>query len=231
MNQNQRNHKAMFNAVFNVFEEYVTTLETNPMLDQVRQDFIAQLTELSEVQMIQEGHATGSGQLKQQEETKMIQATVRVAAAIYVYALDNNKPDLQAKTNFTPSHLQRMGAEKLKTTCLNIHELATQQNGNLTDYGITTDDIALLKKEIDDYSAVIVTPRSAVVTRSQATARIAELVTELNQLLKNKADKLMLLFQQTDPKLYQTYKAARIIVDFRKAKRKEVSEVEEEVED
>ncbi len=227
MNQTQRNQKAMFHAVAHTFQTHATTLSANAVLADACTSFNALLSELSEVQMIQEGHATGSGELKQKEEAEMIQATVQVAAAVYVYAIDNNQPDLQRKASVSPSQLQHMSAEKLITTCLNIHALAAQLNGNLSDYGVLPEAITNLKKEIDDFAAVIASPRSAIVTRSQATARIAELVTELNQLLKDRVDKLMLLFQHNQPQVYQTYKAARIIVDLHKATKKEEEEVEE----
>ena len=227
MNQVQRNQKAMFNAVSNTFQSHFGVITSNPAMSIVSTHFNTLLNALTDVQMIQEGHATGSGQLKQKEEAEMIQVAVQVAAAVYVYAIDQNLPDLQAKASVSPSQLQRMNAEKLKTTCLNIHALAAQLNGNLTDYGVSPEAIINLKKEIDDFASVIASPRSAIVTRSQATARVAELVTELNQLLKDKADKLMILFQQSHPMVYQTYKAARIIVDLHKGKKKEEEEVEE----
>ncbi|MBI9065569.1 MAG: hypothetical protein JEZ14_26535 [Marinilabiliaceae bacterium] len=221
MNQIQRNQYAMFIAVKNTIATNRPAIESNVVMVTVINSFSSLLDELSEVRMIQEGHAAGSGQLKQKEEAEMIQATVQVAAAVYVYAIDQNLPDLQAKASVSPSQLQRMNAEKLKTTCLNIHALAAQLDGNLTDYGVTPEAIINLKKEIDDFAAVIASPRSAIVTRSQATTRVAELISELNQLLKTKADKLMLLFQHSHPAVYQTYKAARIIVDLHKAKKKE----------
>ena len=119
----------------------------------------------------------------------------------------------------------------MKTACLNIHSLAVKHKDIFVDYGSAPEKVDELKKEIDDFITVISAPRSAIVTRSQATQRMKELFSEINQLLKNKTDKLMLLFEHSHPEVYQNYKAARIIVDLHKGgKKEEVEKVESEME-
>ncbi len=227
MNKTQQNQKSMFNAVGDTFNTYSAILDTNPAMVSSRTVFGTLMGELEQVEMVQSGHAVGHAELKQKEEAEMIQKTVQIAAILYVYAIDNNLPDLQKKASVSPSMLQHMSSEQLKTACLNIHSLAVKYKEIFVDYGSTPEEVDTLKKEIDDFITVISAPRSAIVTRSQATQRMKEIFSEINQLLKNKTDKLMVLFEPSHPEVYQNYKAARIIVDLNKGRKQEV---EEEVE-
>ncbi|TAJ15221.1 hypothetical protein DMA11_02110 [Marinilabiliaceae bacterium JC017] len=219
MNQTQRNHVAMFTATQTTFNTHQAAIQAIPALAATTNQFSLLFGELTQVQMIQAGQTTGTSALKIKEEAEMIQDTVQMAAAIYVYAIDNNLPDLQARVSISPSELRQMNDEGRKTTCLNIHAEAAKLDGSLTEYGTTPEMIVKLKKEIDDFAALIASPRSAIVTRSQATARLAEIIDQMNHLLRDKADKLMLLLKQNNPEAYNAYKASRIIVDLRGPKK------------
>jgi len=221
MNARQRNYVAMFAALKEFILTHRAQLETIPALATLIQQFLDLMPEIESARLIQSGHTTGTGDLKQKEEAEMIQATVQVAASIYVYAQINNLPDLQAKVNVSPSQLKQMPDDELKVTCLNIHAEATKQADNLTDYGTTPETISQLKKEIEDFATLIASPRAAIVTRSQATRRLKELIEQTNNLLRNQLDKLMVLFEHTQPQVYNTYRSARIIVDLKRSTKAE----------
>jgi len=224
MNAKQRNQLAMFIAVKNVFGTYPSEFQTIPAFDSFINEFYTQLSQIEAVYQIQIGNITGRTQLKQKEEKEMIEATIRTAAAMYVYAQVNNMPDLMAKCKVSAWILEKLSAVKLKTICLNIYEEAAKLNDALSNYGISAEKVAQLKKEIDDFDELIGAPRAAIVTRSQARQELVELMDTTNDLLRNKVDKLMELLKETYTKVYNTYKAARIIVDLRAGK--QVVEVE-----
>jgi len=180
--------------------------------------FTSKLDEIDAVYQIQSGNITGITQLKQQAEKEMIDATVKLAAAMYVYAQIENKPDLQEICKVSPSMLGVMPAEQLKITCTNVYTQGAQLGDELVNFGQSPEDVAQLKTEIDEFAEVIGAPRNAIVTRSQARQELDVLVKEGNDLLRNKADKLIELLKDTEPKVYNTYKAARIIVDLRAGK-------------
>jgi hypothetical protein len=134
---------------------------------------------------------------------------------MYVYAQVNDMPDFPAKCAISASQMERMSDEKVKATSLNVYGEAVKLGDVLSDYGQTVEDVTQLKKEIDDFSALIASPRSAIVTRSQATKELDTLMQEANDLLRNNIDKLMELLKSKQPKVYNTYLAARTIVDLR----------------
>lgn len=216
MNSIQRNKLAMLMAVSAFFDRFKSELSILPALSKAIEKFMAMMTEINEVHSIQQGLMQSNTQMKQKEEAEMIQAVVQTAAAMHVYAQVNNLPDLADKTRVSPSTLQKMPDVELKTACLHIYDQAKALDGQLTDYGITSEMIDQLKKEIDDFVALISSPRSAIVTRSQATARLKTLFSDITILLNDQIDQLMVLFKDAQPQVYHTYKAARIIVDLKK---------------
>jgi len=215
MNAKQRNRLAMFMAVKNVFGFYPTELGTIKVLQGFIEKFNELIAKIEAVHQVQQGNTTGARQLKLKEEAEMIDATVKLAATMYVYAQVNEMPDLQAKCAISASQMERMPDEKVRAICLNVYNEAVQLGDVLADYGQTVDDVTQLKKEIDDFSALIAAPRSAIVTRSQATKELESLMRETNDLLRNNIDKLMELLKESQPKVYNTYLAARTIVDLR----------------
>ncbi|MGQ1787799.1 MULTISPECIES: hypothetical protein [unclassified Saccharicrinis] len=218
MNARQRNKVAMFKAVDKVFNTFNTEINSIPALGEQVNLFYATSGKIQEVYQIQQGLSNSNSALKVKEEAELIEATVEMAAALFVYAQINSMPDLQAKCAVTPSQLEKMPDEMLQAACLNIYREAEKLNGNLTDYGKGPEDITALKKEIDDFVNIVSAPRAAIVTRSQATTELDKLIKDCTNLLTDKIDKLMLLIQNKNLKVYNTYKAARVIVDLRKGK-------------
>jgi hypothetical protein len=215
MNAKQRNRLAMFMAVKNVFGVYPTELSVIKALENFIVKFNELMTKIESVHKVQQGNTSGARKLKLKEEAEMIEATVKLAATMYVYAQVNDMPDLQAKCAISASQMERMSDEKVKATSLNVYEEAVKLGDVLSDYGQTVENVTQLKKEIDDFSALIASPRSAIVTRSQATKELDTLMQEANDLLRNNIDKLMELLKSKEPKVYNTYLAARTIVDLR----------------
>jgi hypothetical protein len=214
MNAKQRNRMAMFMAVKKVFGTYPAELNIK-VLEGLIVKFNELMAQIEEVHQIQQGNTTGARQLKLKEEAEMIEATVQLAATMYVYAQVNDMPDLQSKCAVSATQMERMPDEKVKATCLNVYNEAVKLGDVLADFGQTVEDVTQLKKEIDDFAALISSPRSAIVTRSQATKELDSLMREANDLLRDKIDKLMELLKSSQPKVYNTYLAARVIVDLR----------------
>ncbi|MGD9994154.1 MAG: hypothetical protein AB7S69_12740 [Salinivirgaceae bacterium] len=218
MNKTQNNHLSSYLAIANVLTKYGAKLAIVPALAAVVSRFMALLEELKEVQLIQEGKTTGTTLQKQKEEAEMIEITLRVAAAIYVYATDQKNLELQEEVKVSSWYLKNLGDSSLLNRCNQIHQIASGLDAEaLTPYGILAETISGLRKEIDDFAALIAKPRTQIVARSTATKRLKELFDEINALLRDEMDKLMLVLQGQEPVVYNEYKAARIIVDLRGA--------------
>lgn len=213
MNKNQINHLYMFKAVDTVLSKYEAVVNSLPVLATACITFREKLTVIDSTLLIQEGQITGVAQQKQKEEEEMIVAALRVAAAMYVYAQDTNDLELSAKVKLS-KNIKGLNDTVLLNTCKTVLNLANGvATDALTSYGITAEDISSLEKEITDFEQLVTKPRSAVVTRSQATALLADLLKETSALLSDKMDKLILILEANNPLFYNEYRAARIIVD------------------
>ena len=143
----------------------------------------------------------------------MIQITLEIAAAVYVYASIIGDNELRDKISYSPSYLRGSRDNILKDISQVIHDEADKVIVNIADYGKTPADLAQLQKEIDGYAAILAKPRTAIGTRATATTRLVELFQQGDDFLKSQLDKLMVSYQNSEPVFYQTYQNARNIVD------------------
>jgi hypothetical protein len=231
MNKKQSNHLSSYLAVAFVLTKYEAKVGLVPALEAAVTKFTSLLNELQEVRQIQEGRITGAALQKQKEEDEMIEATLRVAAGIYVFAREQDNLELQQKVKISDSKLRKMGNSALLSQCTLIYNLAMELNAEaLIPFGIVPESLAGLKKEIDDFALLVGKPRSGIVARSAATLRLQELFKEIGDLLREEMDKLMLVIKGQEPAFYNEYKAARVIVDLRGPYEKEEAASEEESE-
>jgi len=195
-------------------KNYQERIGSDAVLNRLFDEFFANYTQAQAAMLIQQGYTSEAAKLKQKEEDEMVEATVRLAARAYVYAVEQKLPGLQEKFSVSAWDLRRMSDVKLHTACLSIHEAL---NGIVNTpaasvYGITPELLTGMKKEIDDFYALISQPRIDIITRSQATGKISELIKTMKDLLTNRLDKLMMALPATDSAMLNEYKAARVII-------------------
>lgn len=213
MKKEQRSKKAMFTAVKKFFIKYQTIIDSVPALKDGVEKFLGINEEIDKVILVQEGKITGSSKDKQKEEQEMIDATIRIAAGLYVMALDNSNFEVMEKVDLSPSALGGLPETDLLSACKNVLKLARENQEGIVNYGIVAEDVDNLDAEIGDFEAVLANPRTEIVTRSQATAKLKELIKSEMDLLNQKLDKLILMFKQSETVFYNEYKSARIIVN------------------
>ena len=80
---------------------------------------------------------------------------------------------------------------------------------------ITGLTLAALQQQIHDFEALLSAPREAIVTRAEATSRLAEYFASGDDILKTRMDALMKQFEG-EAAFYKQYQGARIIVDLGK---------------
>lgn len=213
MNKVQSNQMAMLLAVYHVFKNFNEIPESIPALSKFIAEFINRMNLIEIAHREQEGHSTANAAQKLKEENEMIDLTITLAAAIYVYAMDQGNLELAAKVDKPASYYGTLKQSSLIAFCRNVLDLAKGLVDQLADYGISQATVDAMEKEIAGFASVIVAPRQRIVSRSEATKRLDALLREQMNLLKHKLDKMMLMFRSSHPNFYQSYKNARIIVN------------------
>ncbi len=213
MTDRQENKRSMYLAVQRVCNRDNSVWSGLTAFAGAFGDFEDTITNIETQRLIQEGRTTGIAENKQKEEDEMIQKTTEVAASVYAYAADNDDNALMQKVNYSPSDLRRSRDTILKDICQLVHDETDKVVTNLADYGIVDTDLTDLQKEIDDFANIIAEPRTATGTRATATSQLVQLIIDGDSTLKDRMDKLVEQFKTSDRRFYRSYKSARIIVD------------------
>jgi len=224
MTKKQRNYYAMFMAVAQLCTKYSETIATVPALQSLFNEFRERQLQIDATMQVQQGRITGSAQQKYKEEQEMITATARMAAVLYVYALDTSNFEMAEKVNVNPSELTTMSQKVLQTTCLNILAELRKVDTQLANYGVTPGDTVFLEKEIGDYTSLMSKPRTEIVTRAEATSRLQLQFKDQLDLLNQKIDRMMMTCKASNPTFFNEYKCARVLVNMGVRHNNEVAE-------
>lgn len=219
MEKSQISFMSMFLSLTHFYSNYEVVINSNPVLNRLFNELFGYYAQIQEAALVQEGHTSEASKLKQKEEAEMIDATIMLSARAYVYAIESEQPGLLEKLSITSWKLRNLSDVKLHTTCAAIHEaLAGIAPEAIALYGITPEMLSNLKKEIADFYALISQPRANIITRSQATAKISELVTKSKSLLTDRLDKMVLSLPEASETMKNEYKASRIIIEIKNKK-------------
>jgi len=227
MNDTQENKRRMYIAVQIACNRFQDVWSGMPGFVNIFGKFETTIADIDIQSQIQEGKTTGITENKQKEEDEMIQISLQVAAGVFVHALEIGDNELKRKVNYSPHDMHASRDTVLMDKCQVIHDTASTVVADLADYGITPDTLAQQQKEIDDYAAIIGQPRNAIGTRATATARLIELFKQGDGLLKNKLDKLMINYQNSNPEFYNQYHSVRKIVNLGTRHQQEPEQPEE----
>ena len=212
MTDSQENKLSMYLAVRGICNGHNGTWNGLPAFVDAFTAFENTIHHIHEARAVQEGKITGVTADKQQEKADMIAHTIRIAKAVYAHANTTGNATLRDRVDYSPSMLKKTRDTELRDICQIIHDTANGHIGNLGDYGVDAAMLAGLQGEINDFEALLSGPREAIVTRAEATARLAEWFKQGDSILKERMDPLTELFKH-EGAFYSLYHKARIIVN------------------
>jgi len=217
----------MFLSLTHFYSNYEVIISNNPVLNRLFSELFGYYNEMREAALVQQGYTSEAFKLKQKEEAEMIDAILMLSARAYVYAIESEQPGLLEKVSITTWKLRNLSDVKLYTTCSAIYEaLAGIAPDAIASYGITAEMLNNLQKEIADFYALISQPRADIITRSQATAKISELMAKSKSLLTDRLDKIVMSLPEASETMKNEYKASRIIIEMKNKKATAEVEVE-----
>ena len=122
-------------------------------------------------------------------------------------------PALGAQVEFSKAGLGKLSDDDLETAGKRVATLAKGHAAALADHLVTAADVAELEQLTADFDAIKNQPRTAIAGRAGETATLPDLVTAATGLLRDRLDKQMTKFRQTNPEFYAGYQSARVVVD------------------
>ncbi len=192
--------------------------------------FGSKLTQLENFAYNQTLALVGVKTVKEAKRTEAAKFTLEVAASLAAFASTTGNVELRERMKISPSKLKYGAAHHSLQLIDLVIEKATLHLNDLGDFGVDQAKLTALINKRDQVNIVFNAPRQAIVDRKVMTAKMDELVLEIDRILREQLDKLMLILDPQDHEFFLSYNAARVIVDH-KAHHASADDESEEEED
>lgn len=213
MTDNQSNKLRMYLAVQKVLGEHAALWNSIQALNTAASNLNSLIEELLRQSREQQKDHTGFAQNKEALRDELEQQALKVAVGLTALATANKDLILKPRVQTTPSDLSRMRETALYDRCNELHLLAQLKQSELQAFFVSAEDINKLQVLNENFKKTIPEPRTAIGERKLATASLADLYDETDELLNETIDDLVGIFQQVQPGFYGVYTSARLIVD------------------
>lgn len=174
--------------------------------------FQATLTEILDLQIIQEKDNSGSTIRKSELRTSLENAILDVVHATVAHALLINDPDLLTAVDYSTRDLQLARDSALLGIASVVYDSAWPIRVALAARHITEADITLVSTLRDQFLALIPEPRTNIVLTMTATVDLKNKIIEMDALLRF-IDRVILMFKKANPGFIENYKGVREIID------------------
>jgi hypothetical protein len=151
---------------------------------------------------------------------RLVELSLKVANALYVYGFNSANKRLIEKVNVNKSMFYQTHNQTCLTMAKIIAAEASAHNSILNDYGITPSDIMDLNNAIVQFESFINAPAGVIGERKMYTGNLKELFVDADSLVYDQLDKLMVPFKTSSPEFFQLYSNARNVVNTAARKRK-----------
>ncbi|TLX72618.1 hypothetical protein E9993_17430 [Labilibacter sediminis] len=157
----------------------------------------------------------------------LMSVTHRVSNVLKAYATVNKDQTLSDFIISSRSELKnRLRHQQLLDYSKGVSERIGTMTEVLAPYGLTEDIKKQLDEEIEEFKSVVLEPRQLINERKTNNELIVDYIGDAAELLEDKIDPLMELFNE-HPLFYPEYKAARMIINAASRKQKTESEINE----
>lgn len=188
---------------------FVPTFETQ--FDVFRNDHTALLARLD----LHGAQLSGHTRNKKEAQQIVVGKAYTFMNALCVHAELSGDFVLLARNNMPHSALRIGGMEALIARLNTLKQDAETHITSLGAMGLTTTDLDDLNAAIAAFKVSVTEPRQAILRRKQLTREIQEIQQRLDDQLKDKIDRLMVLMKRFDPEFNRLYKDARILIDYK----------------
>lgn len=183
-----------------------------PALVTVAED-LTELLEQIDTQSKKQQARSGGSLEKAAALQALANSAFEVVSAVQCCAAATGNSEVAGRANVGRNALTRGADVAILNRTEEIHELATALLPSLADYGVTQAKLNVLGKKIEAFRKARPAPRQRVNASSAATKQLAGLFQELSELLRYRADRLLVQFRETAPEFYNEYQSARTVVN------------------
>jgi hypothetical protein len=212
MNKTQTNHYRMLLGLQGFLNENSPVWSTIPRIVTYKNDLDEIILHLGEkTGQSKEGvSVTGKKEKLKQQTAEKVSV---VSGILTAFAHEQDDMDMATKVKLSKSEILKMREVDIDAYIKSIISIAKENLLELADFGLSEALLTEIESLVDEFNGLIGKPRTLLNKKYQSLGEVEQLINEGNQLLKNKLDKLMLMFRESNPTYYDGYQRARVIVD------------------
>jgi len=214
MNKRQINKSRMFETVDSVLDKNSSLFESISELVSAHRRFKEGKILILQYRQVQEAETSGLTTSKEIVKADFINSILKFSAALRAYATSTKNEDLKAKAHYVSSELKKVADPILFDIGTLLFGLADPIKTELTKYSVGEEEIAELEALLPAFKLAYPQQRVATTESKMSTGNIDKVFKSTMKLLKEVIDELMLPFQFSQPDFYNTYKNARLIVNY-----------------
>lgn len=213
MNKIQTNQYRMHLNTQATLDENSQLWNVIPIFVRVKNEYDELIQRIGEVNEKTNPNSKAVTQNKEKKLEVLINKVMILSGNLQAYAGLNNNAQLLGKTKLTRTDILNARETDVEKLVQPVIDEARKYLTELADYMVTEDMITETETTLDDFKSMIGLPRTIRNRAFAAMTLMEELFDELNDLAKNKLDKLMIRFAESDSEFYSEYNRARTIVD------------------
>ncbi len=214
MNKRQLNKLRMFGSVVTVLDENSALVSSLNDLAAAKERFRSGLLIINQNRQVQEAKTTGLTMNKNVKRDKLTQMIRKFSAALKGYASTVNNEDIKARADYTPSDLLKAADSVMYDIGMLLYRMAVAYKDDMARYFIGDAELKGMEQLLTEFALAIPKKRVATTISKTSTDNIESTFTAQEKLLKDQIDVLMLLFQDSNPDFYNSYKNARALVNY-----------------
>lgn len=212
MNKEESNYFKMFLNSQDCLDNYSTEWSAIPIMLIYKNELDELLSRISEKSEKAASYMAVSNQ-KTKVKSNIALKLSSLSGILQAYAYGIGNTDLANSIKANKSEVEKMKDLDLDAFTRNIVNNAQVKINELKDYGVTENMLTEILTSLEEFNALIGKPRSIRNTKFVTLETVAQLFEECNSLLRDKIDKVMLMFRDSKPEFYSSYERARTIVD------------------
>jgi hypothetical protein len=156
---------------------------------------------------------TGTAAEKREARKALVAAMMNVIYGVIAYAVIREDAVIEKKIAFSQWSLQKCRDSVLVARAQLVYETAFPLRNELTRYRVSEEDIGLVDTLKGTFRDLVPQPRDEQIRKKMATRELKDLFKRADDLLYNKIDRVIKVYERDFPGFVQAYFIARIIVD------------------
>ncbi len=209
MRKSDTSYYRMFCQVKLIFDKYKNIWETNQFISSYINLLANNISIISDSDPEFEGSAVVLTAAKKRTRSALEETAFMFKEYLRMHYTINHKDEEARLLDYPKSKLSRMTDDSFYYAIKHIGEHALQCKQEISVFGIETEKIINFGVELEDWFKIKPNREKIAKSRSNHIKMISNKTKETNQLLKKILDPLLMIYKDTAPEFYKSYKVNR----------------------